>query len=150
MDPRRVKKEVVLSTTNYIAMVYLNFGNWDTYVYGSSFEKDYALNTYLYVGFVYSWDINQSWGLRNTTEYYIQTIQPFCGLKLDFFKNNILKRTEYIHFTEYTIYNKYNDIKDIEFINIDYDRVRVRFLHYKELTVENDFADDKLITGNGM
>lgn len=130
MEPAE-KKRKFEDNLNRTARVHLAFETWlkNVIIYGTSVESNYALEQdmdFVEVQFESARELRK-WGWsRDIIEKYVESMLPFVGIKLDFFKNNILKRTEYVEIqSDYTV----------EGIN-NFDRVRVKLFTPEERIVE--------------
>lgn len=114
----------------HTARVHLDFdtGRQNLVFYGSSLEADYAFKKdtlYLGVSSESGREMRRDGWPRDLIERYVQEMLPFVGIKLDFFKNNTLKRTEYIEFENYCEL-------DLEGL----DRMRVKLFSSEDYIVE--------------
>lgn len=101
---------------------------------GDSWERNYGLRKkdikYLNLSFVRAEDVSDSPVL---TEHERAAMQPYCGVRLDFFKDDIVKRSDWVYFTEDKV-----EVRGIE----GYDRMRINVIKYNECIRESlDYND---------
>lgn len=110
--------------------VYLDFdlGIKSVVLYGNTDEKNYTLERGtedLEVTWQRASQL-RDWGWSaDTIKCFVRFMLPFGGLRLDFFKDNSVKRTDYV------LFNESYYVQDL----VKFDRLRVKFFTPEELIV---------------
>lgn len=103
---------------------------------GALWEKNYGLRKkdikYVNLIFVRAEEVSD---IPAFTEYERALIKPYCGVRLDFFKDGFLNRSECVDFTEEPV-----ELRDVD----RYDRMRIKLIKYDERVRESLDDDDIL------